>query len=234
MSCHASGRHIELYFYGELQLAERADGGASRCCAECRQALEDLSVIRAALACVRMSPRRRRRLVGIHGPLDEAVTKASREAHGCRRGPRVRCACRRSFRISRWPPCSRWLPWASSRRSRSGAGSAAAGHVAPPIAVRACLAQLGASTRRSLAASISSGRTGRARSGDPRARQAGRYWAYERELATGLLSDPALSPCRRGARHDVARRCHARSGARAAADSMSEHSEDASLEQCSG
>jgi hypothetical protein len=52
MSCHlqASGT-IELYFYGELPLAERAEvqahlGG----CAECRAALDDLSVIRAALA----------------------------------------------------------------------------------------------------------------------------------------------------------------------------------------
>ena len=52
MSCHlqASGT-IELYFYGEVPLAERAGiqahiGG----CAECRAALEDLSVIRAALA----------------------------------------------------------------------------------------------------------------------------------------------------------------------------------------
>lgn len=52
MSCgiQAAGT-IDLYFYGELPLGERAAiqehlGG----CGECRQALEDLSVIRAALA----------------------------------------------------------------------------------------------------------------------------------------------------------------------------------------
>ena len=52
MSCHlqASGA-IELYFYNELPLAERADvqQHLGRC-AECRAALDDLSVIRAALA----------------------------------------------------------------------------------------------------------------------------------------------------------------------------------------
>src|SRR4029453_15178828 len=42
---------IELYFYGELPFAERAAVQAHLSgCAECRQALEDLSVIRAALA----------------------------------------------------------------------------------------------------------------------------------------------------------------------------------------
>ena len=52
MSCQvqASGT-IELYFYGELPLAERADIQSHvQQCAECRAALEDLSVIRAALA----------------------------------------------------------------------------------------------------------------------------------------------------------------------------------------
>ena len=52
MSCHlqASGT-IELYFYGELPPAERAEVQAHiGQCAECRAALEDLSVIRAALA----------------------------------------------------------------------------------------------------------------------------------------------------------------------------------------
>jgi hypothetical protein len=52
MSCHlqASGT-IELYFYGELPLAERAEVQAHiGRCAECRAALDDLSVIRAALA----------------------------------------------------------------------------------------------------------------------------------------------------------------------------------------
>ena len=52
MSCHlqASGT-IELYFYGELPLAERAEVQAHiGQCAECRAALDDLSVIRAALA----------------------------------------------------------------------------------------------------------------------------------------------------------------------------------------
>jgi hypothetical protein len=52
MSCQvqASGT-IELYFYGELPLAERADIRSHvQQCAECRAALEDLSVIRAALA----------------------------------------------------------------------------------------------------------------------------------------------------------------------------------------
>ena len=52
MSCHlqASGT-IELYFYGELPLGERAEVQAHiGQCAECRAALDDLSVIRAALA----------------------------------------------------------------------------------------------------------------------------------------------------------------------------------------
>ena len=52
MSCHqqASGT-IELYFYNELPLAERAEVQAHiGRCAECRAALDDLSVIRAALA----------------------------------------------------------------------------------------------------------------------------------------------------------------------------------------
>ena len=52
MSCHlqASGT-IELYFYGELPLAERVEVQAHiGRCAECRAALDDLSVIRAALA----------------------------------------------------------------------------------------------------------------------------------------------------------------------------------------
>lgn len=42
---------IELYFYGELPPSERAGVEAHlKRCAECRQALEDLSVIRASLA----------------------------------------------------------------------------------------------------------------------------------------------------------------------------------------
>jgi Putative zinc-finger len=52
MNCHlqASGT-IELYFYNELPLAERAEVQAHiDRCAECRAALDDLSVIRAALA----------------------------------------------------------------------------------------------------------------------------------------------------------------------------------------
>ena len=52
MSCHlqASGT-IELYFYNELALAERAEVQVHvGRCAECRAALDDLSVIRAALA----------------------------------------------------------------------------------------------------------------------------------------------------------------------------------------
>jgi hypothetical protein len=52
MSCHVqAGGTIELYFYGELPLAGRAEVVAHLAqCAECRAALEDLSVIRAALA----------------------------------------------------------------------------------------------------------------------------------------------------------------------------------------
>lgn len=52
MSCEMQAiGTIELYFYGELPLAERAGLEAHlRHCAECRAALEDLSVIRAALA----------------------------------------------------------------------------------------------------------------------------------------------------------------------------------------
>ena len=52
MSCRvqASGS-IELYFYGELPLRERSAIQAHLLeCAECRQAVEDLSLIRAALA----------------------------------------------------------------------------------------------------------------------------------------------------------------------------------------
>ena len=52
MSCdvQASGT-IELYFYGELPLGERADVDAHIAhCPECRASLADLSVIRAALA----------------------------------------------------------------------------------------------------------------------------------------------------------------------------------------
>ena len=52
MSCdlQAAGT-IELYFYGELPQADRAAVQAHLArCAECRTALEDLSVIRAALA----------------------------------------------------------------------------------------------------------------------------------------------------------------------------------------
>lgn len=52
MSCatHAAGT-IELYFYGELTAADRAAVQAHlKQCAECRGALEDLTVIRAALA----------------------------------------------------------------------------------------------------------------------------------------------------------------------------------------
>jgi hypothetical protein len=52
MSCHLqAGGTIELYFYGELPLAERAEVQAHMGqCPECRAALDDLSVIRAALA----------------------------------------------------------------------------------------------------------------------------------------------------------------------------------------
>ena len=52
MRCEVqTGGTIELYFYGELPLAERAAVQSHLAgCAECRQALEDLSVIRAALA----------------------------------------------------------------------------------------------------------------------------------------------------------------------------------------
>jgi hypothetical protein len=52
MSCHlqASGT-IELYFYNELALSDRAEVQAHIArCGECRAALDDLSVIRAALA----------------------------------------------------------------------------------------------------------------------------------------------------------------------------------------
>jgi hypothetical protein len=52
MSCQVqAGGTIELYFYGELPLAERAGVQAHIArCEECRAALDDLSVIRAALA----------------------------------------------------------------------------------------------------------------------------------------------------------------------------------------
>jgi Putative zinc-finger len=52
MSCHLrAGGTIELYFYGELPLAERAEVHTHiGQCADCRAALDDLSVIRAALA----------------------------------------------------------------------------------------------------------------------------------------------------------------------------------------
>jgi hypothetical protein len=52
MSCHLqSDGQIELYFYGELPQDERARVQTHLSgCAECRQALNDLSVIRAALA----------------------------------------------------------------------------------------------------------------------------------------------------------------------------------------
>ena len=52
MSCHLqAGGAIELYFYGELPPAERVEVQAHIAqCAECRAALDDLSVIRAALA----------------------------------------------------------------------------------------------------------------------------------------------------------------------------------------
>ena len=52
MSCHLqAGGTIELYFYGELPPAERTDVQAHLGqCAECRAALDDLTVIRAALA----------------------------------------------------------------------------------------------------------------------------------------------------------------------------------------
>jgi Putative zinc-finger len=52
MSCEVQAvGTIELYFYGELPLAERAGLEAHvKHCAECRAALQDLSVIRAALA----------------------------------------------------------------------------------------------------------------------------------------------------------------------------------------
>ena len=52
MSCHLqAGGTIELYFYGELPLTERAEVQAHMAqCAECRAAFDDLSVIRAALA----------------------------------------------------------------------------------------------------------------------------------------------------------------------------------------
>lgn len=52
MTCdvHAEGT-IELYFYGELPAAVRAEVEAHLpACRECRQALDDLAVIRAALA----------------------------------------------------------------------------------------------------------------------------------------------------------------------------------------
>ena len=52
MTCDVqSAGTIELYFYGELPHAERAAVQAHVSgCPECRQALDDLSVIRAALA----------------------------------------------------------------------------------------------------------------------------------------------------------------------------------------
>jgi hypothetical protein len=52
VSCTTQARGaVELYFYGELSAAERADVHAHlRHCAECRRALDDLSLIRAALA----------------------------------------------------------------------------------------------------------------------------------------------------------------------------------------
>lgn len=52
MSCEVqTAGTIDLYFYGELPIADRAAVQAHISgCAECRQALEDLSVIRAALA----------------------------------------------------------------------------------------------------------------------------------------------------------------------------------------
>ena len=46
-----SSSDIELYFYGELEAAERsAVERHLRSCSDCRQALEELSTIRAALA----------------------------------------------------------------------------------------------------------------------------------------------------------------------------------------
>ena len=52
MTCEVQSRGaIELYFYGELSLTERAGIQAHLLtCVECRQALRDLQMIRAALA----------------------------------------------------------------------------------------------------------------------------------------------------------------------------------------
>jgi hypothetical protein len=48
---HQSSNDVELYFYGELEPAERAPVERHlRSCSECRQVLEDLSTIRVALA----------------------------------------------------------------------------------------------------------------------------------------------------------------------------------------
>ncbi|MGH9374305.1 MAG: anti-sigma factor family protein, partial [Vicinamibacterales bacterium] len=51
MTCEAQAAGaIELYFYGELAPTDRADTQSHlKRCAECRRALEDLSMIRAAL-----------------------------------------------------------------------------------------------------------------------------------------------------------------------------------------
>ena len=252
MSCElqAAGT-IELYFYGELPPAERADGpGAPR--ADVRsaaQALDDLSVIRAALAGrpdVATPPGGdwsgfMDRLERARSPHERSPVATDRRA-----GARDRdCPAAGSRRIWR---CGRR---AGARHRRRAARAAEAADAATPRddvatstgpARNRCRGAAGHAVdhggRRSGAdggqrSALRALEAGGAGARPPRTGAPGDDWSYERELAVVAAErHAAVSAGRRGARHAAARRRHARSRAGAAADvDVGRAGPTASLEQ---
>lgn len=200
MSCqiHMAGT-IELYFYGELDTAERASVQAHlRRCPECRAALEDLTVIRAALASrpdVATPPGGD--WSGFMARLDSAIAKESRTPSAAPATRRLSTMpVRRSVvphlaiaamltlvtfsavMLFRARPVDR--PLSSPRDAAAGATTAPTLPADPALVAltdqhfeRSKLVVLGLTTK------------------DPATSEAAN-WAYERELASTLLSDTRL------------------------------------------
>jgi len=203
---------IELYFYGELEPGERAAVGRHlRSCAECRRALEEMSTIRSVLE---SAPR-------VDAPPDgDWAPFMRRLSEACRAGAGRACDlpddAPRMVAIGRARTATRLAPYlalaalltlvtsgvvyvarTTARPSSPSASMDSATAVDPAVQPALVTASAGRSPDAAFAAlseqhfersklvvlGLASKDPGRARDAD---------WAYERGLATNLLSDTRL------------------------------------------
>lgn len=204
---------IELYFYDELEPAERSDVESHlRVCAECRRAFDELSTIRSALAARPLidAPsggdwsgfmRRLDLAVRVDRQLDEAVRATARPPRGVPAG--------RANRSARYAPylataalltlVTSSLVFVARSAPRPAPSSVSVQPAAPaPSAPPALAPAVSERSTDAAFAALSEQHFERSKlvvlglaSKDPHhAREAD--WAYERGLATSLLSDTRL------------------------------------------